>query len=152
MNEYLKSKFKLWLQANGATILPTTNEFESIRFKGSEVGVIYTSGRFSGWYAKNALDCFNKKIKWDGRPISHGRSSAYKKDKIKLLKRDGTCCFLCGKELNDDITVEHLIALVSGGKNDVSNMVLTHYECNKELTTKPIYEKVRMAIERRLKM
>jgi 5-methylcytosine-specific restriction endonuclease McrA len=83
------------------------------------------------------------------RPISYGRSSAYKKEKINLIKRDGTCCFLCGKELEDDITVEHLISLVSGGKNDISNMVLTHYVCNNELTTKPIYEKVKMAIERR---
>jgi len=145
------SKFKIWLESNGGTILPKTNEYELVRFKGSEIGVIYNSGKFSSDYARNALDCFNKNKKWDGRPISYGRSSAYKKEKIRLIKRDGTCCFLCGKELEDDITVEHLIALVAGGKNDISNMVLTHYVCNAELTTKPIYEKVKMAIERRLK-
>lgn len=145
-------KFRSWLQSNGATILPQTNEFELIRFKGSEVGVIYKSGKYSGEYAKNTVDCFNKGNKWSGRPISYGRSSAYKKEKVRLIKRDGTCCFLCGLELGDDITVEHLIALVAGGKNDISNMVLTHYECNQELNTKPVYEKVQMAIEKRLKL
>jgi len=144
-------KFKLWLESNGGTILPKTNEYELVRFKGSEIGVMYKSGKFSGDYAKNTIDSFKKGKKWNGRPVSYGRSSAYKKEKIALIKRDGTCCFLCGKELDDDITIEHLLALVAGGKNDVSNMVLTHYICNSELSTKPIYEKVKMAIERRLK-
>lgn len=142
-------KFKLWLESNGGTVLPKTNPFELVRFKGSEVGVVYTTGKFSGEYAKNTLDCFKKGKKWDGRPINYGRSSSYRKEKINLIKRDGTCCFLCGKELEDDVTVEHLVPLVAGGKNDISNMALTHYACNNELSTKSVFEKVKMAIERR---
>jgi hypothetical protein len=59
-------KFKLWLESNGGTMLPKTNYFELVRFKGAEIGVIYTSGKFSGEYARNTLDCFNKGKKWDG--------------------------------------------------------------------------------------
>lgn len=37
--------------------------------------------------------------------------------------------------MGDDITVEHLIALSCGGKNDLSNMVLAHQKCNQEVQT-----------------
>jgi hypothetical protein len=144
-------KFKKWLLTNGAEILPPTNQWEVVRFKGSEVGVVYTSGKTSNMYTAEAVSAYVRNKKWDGRPINIGRKNDYKKEKVALLKRDGCKCFLCQEELGDDITVEHLIPLVSGGKNLLSNMVLAHEKCNHELGVKPLNEKVNMVIEYRLK-
>lgn len=52
--------------------------------------------------------------------------------------------------MGDDITVEHLIALSCGGKNDLSNMVLAHQKCNQEVRNLPISEKVKVAIKNRI--
>jgi hypothetical protein len=62
-----KKKFNIWLQQNGAEILPISNEYEEIRFKGSEIGVKYKSGKYSNEYAKNAFYCYSNGKKWDGR-------------------------------------------------------------------------------------
>ena len=52
--------------------------------------------------------------------------------------------------MGDDITVEHLIALSCGGKNDLSNMVLAHQKCNQAVLNLPISEKVKVAIKNRI--
>jgi len=141
--------FREWLLLQGAEILPKTNEYESLRFKGKEVGVVYTSGKTSNNYTIHAIKCFLKKQTWDGKPINVGRNSGYKKEKAKLIIRDGLDCFYCGLPLCDDITVEHLQPLVSGGKNTLSNMVLAHEKCNQEAGILTIVEKVRLAINKR---
>lgn len=142
-------KFKEWLVARGCEILPTTNDYEALRFKGSQIGVVYTSGRVNSPYTGRAITCFQTGKGWDGAPTRTGRYPGYKKQKIELLKRDGTRCFYCGKELGDDITVEHLIALSCGGKNELSNMVLAHQHCNQAVGNMPIVEKVKFAIKKR---
>ncbi len=143
-------KFKDWLKQHGAEILPTSNEYESLRFKGSEVGVFYKSGKYSGEYALHAYNSFRRGKSWDGRPIKTGRKKIYVKEKKQLIKRDGTACFYCGNLLEDDITLEHLIPLTSGGKNILSNMVLAHEECNQKMGHKGINEKVNYAIKIRV--
>ena len=60
-----------------------------------------------------------------------------------LLARDGPDCFLCGKALGDDITVEHMLAQVHGGPSHPANLVLTHRECNLSLGSLPVMLKVR---------
>jgi hypothetical protein len=144
--------FSKWLQDRGCEILPTTNEYEVLRFRGKETGVFYTSGKTSNKYANNAYIAFKSNKKWDGGPVSVGRCSSYKKEKQILLVRDGFDCFLCGKPLGEDITIEHLIALSSGGKNVLANMVLMHQKCNSEVGNKPISEKVKMAILKRIQL
>jgi len=146
----MEDKFKLWLQQNGAEILPCTNEFELIRFEGSETGVKYKSGKYSNPYAQNAFICFTTGKKWDGRPLNVGRKANYKKEKEALVKRDGCHCFYCGKPLLDDITLEHLISLTSGGLNNLSNMVLAHEDCNNFMGHKPLNEKVNYALRMRM--
>jgi len=143
------TKFEKWLVSMGAEILPKTNEFEAIRFKGSKVGVLYKSGKVSNPYTEDAISCFKKNKKWNGKPVNVGRQNNYKKEKEKLIERDGTNCFLCGKPLLDDITLEHLIALSSGGKNNLSNMVLMHQSCNSEVSNIPINQKINIAIKYR---
>lgn len=146
----MESKFATWLQQNGAEILPNTNEYEEIRFKGSEIGVKYKSGKYSNEYAKNAYYCYSKGKKWNGRPISVGRKNTYVKEKREIIKRDGSDCFYCGNPLNEDITLEHLIPLTSGGLNNLSNMVLAHEECNHKMNHKHLVEKVNYALKTRL--
>jgi predicted DNA-binding protein (MmcQ/YjbR family) len=142
----MEDKFKIWLEQNGAEILPCTNEHELIRFKGSEVGVKYKSGKYSNKYAENAFLCYKNNKKWDGRPVSVGRQKNYIKEKKVLLNRDGSDCFYCGKPLLFDITLEHLISLVSGGPNTLSNMVLAHEKCNNQMQNKGVAEKVSFAL------
>ena len=142
-------KFNKWLTNNGAEILPTTNEWEQVRFRGKEVGIIYKSGKFSNKYAEDTYIAFKENKSWDGRPIKTGRRSSYKKQKVSLIKRDGDRCFFCNKKLGDDITVEHLLSLTSGGKNTLGNMVLAHEKCNQYAENKTVVEKVNIAIKNR---
>lgn len=139
-------KFQKWLEQKGVEILPTTNEYESLRFKGREVGVIYKSGRVSNSYTKAAITAYKENLPWNGAPIKVGRHKGYKKEKAVLLERDGTKCFMCEKEMGEDITLEHLVPISAGGKNTYSNMVLMHEKCNQELSNSPLYIKIKLII------
>lgn len=152
LRKYTKEGFTRWLKSHGCEILPATNEYESVRWKGKKVGVIYTTRATSGKYASEALLCFLTKKVWHGGPQSTGRSNNYKKHKSQLLDRDGSLCFYCHKELGEDITVEHLIELNQGGKNTLGNMVLAHKDCNNETQRMTVVEKVRLSINNKLKM
>lgn len=143
-------KITKWLIDRGVEIIPCTNDFELLRFRGSEIGVIYKSGKVSNKYTANTISCYRNNKKWDGKPINTGRNNSYKKQKKILIIRDGANCFYCGKPMNNDITVEHLIALSSGGKNTLANMVLCHYECNQKVKNISINEKVNFAIKNRI--
>ena len=148
----MEDKFKTWLQQNGAEILPSSSDYEEIRFKGSEVGVKYKSGKFSGKYASNAYYCYKRNKNWDGRPIRTGRKNSYIKEKREIIKRDGSACFYCGNLLEDDITLEHLIPLTAGGLNNLSNMVLAHEECNHKMNHKKLVDKVSYALKTRVEL
>jgi len=149
----MEDSFRKWLEGYGCEILPPTNQYESIRWKGKEVGVIYTSNKTNGKYANEAIKAFySKKNNWTGGPIKTGRQNTYKKQKTKLLVRDGSKCFLCHTELGEDITVDHLIPLVQGGKNELSNMVLMHEQCNFDCGCKTVVEKVKMSVDNKIKI
>ncbi|MGV6816146.1 MAG: HNH endonuclease [Thiotrichales bacterium] len=143
-------RFRNWLTNQGCEILEPTNEYELIRWKGSSTGVIYTSGKCSGPYAKTAIACWKGGKKWNGAPKSTGRKGSYRREKELLLDRDGCDCFYCGKPLEDDVTVEHLLSLSAGGKNTLGNMVLAHGDCNQEAHNLTLAAKVKMAIRKRL--
>lgn len=145
-------KFKKWLEQQGCEILQPTNQYELVRFKGKEVGILYTTGSTNGKYASDAIKSFstNGLHKWDGAPVSTGRQNSYRKEKKQLLARDGTKCFYCGEELGEDITLEHLIALAGGGSNTLSNMVLAHEKCNQNANTMPVYKKMEVAVMTRI--
>lgn len=145
------AKFKIWLSERGCEILPPTNQYEAVRFKGRETGIVYTTGKTNGRFTTEAVRAFQTGGKWNGAPVSTGRHPGYRKEKARLLERDGSRCFFCGEELGDDITVEHLISLNRGGLNQLSNMVLAHSRCNQEAGTLPIYQKVEIAIRNRTK-
>lgn len=144
-------KFIKWLTDRGAEILPATNEYELIRFKAREVGVLYKSGKTSNNYTQHTIECFKKNKAWWGKPKQVGRKSNYQKEKRHILERDGKACFYCGELMKvKDISLEHLIPLSMGGKNELSNMVLCHESCNNEVGNMPIYKKVDFAIKKRV--
>lgn len=48
-----------------------------------------------------------------------------------LRERDGTCCYLCKRELDvDQSCIEHIIPIVHGGENEPHNIALACYTCN----------------------
>lgn len=128
-------KFKHWLMSKGCEILPTTNDYEALRFKGAQVGVLYKSGRFNSPYVGRAINAYQTNTGWDGAPPKTGRHPGYKKEKFHLLQRDGSKCFFCGKEMGSSL----------------SNMVLAHESCNQLASNLPIYQKVEMALKNRTK-
>lgn len=143
------AKFKEWLSQRGCEILPTTNQYETLRIKGKEIGILYNTGKTNGSFMNIAIQAFKAGKKWDGSPIKTGRHAGYRKEKAQLIERDGTRCFYCGQEMEEDITIEHLIALSCGGKNSLSNMVLAHQKCNQDAHNLPVSEKVKIAINNR---
>ncbi len=147
--EFNLEKFTKWLKQGGVEILPNTNEYELVRFKGKQVGVIYKSGKYNTDYTGNALFCYKSGNSWNGAPISTKRKN-YIKKKEQLLERDGDKCFYCNLELVEDITAEHLIELTQGGKNNLANMVLSHEKCNSDVQGFSVVEKVNLVIQNRM--
>jgi len=64
-----------------------------------------------------------------------------------LLDRDGNCCFYTNKEMTEDeMSIEHLIPLSKGGKNNIDNLVLCIEEENQKMADKPLIEKINYKI------
>ena len=61
-----------------------------------------------------------------------------------LVERDGSDCWLCGDDLGDDMTVEHLHPRALGGGNELANLVLCHDRCNKLMGHNPKAVKLEM--------
>ena len=147
MNAKEIDKFRGWLVAQGAEILQPTNEFEVLRFRARKgTGVIYTSKRgysVSGPLVTDAYTCMKEAKPWDGkgRPTKRAQGSFRKR---QLLDRDGDCCFYCGRELGDDMTVEHLVAVNQGGPDRLENLVLAHQQCNQEAGSMAVIEKIKL--------
>jgi len=145
-------QFIKYLKSNGAEILSVSNGYELLRFKGQSVGVIYNSGKTSGKYCNQSIKDYKSRKKWTGAPTKVKRKGSYSKEKRQLLKRDGNLCFYCIKDLNNDITLEHLISIIAGGSNKLGNMVLAHEKCNHDAGNKPLVDKIQTRIINLLKI
>ncbi|MEX2964579.1 HNH endonuclease [Microbulbifer sp. TYP-18] len=148
LSERRINKFTKWLAAQGAEMLPTTNEYEVLRFRCSlGVGVIYRTKQgkhsVSGPLVTEALNAYSKGRKWAGKGKSTKRTYCSRR-KQQLLNRDGNECFYCGQPLGSDVTEEHLVALNQGGPNRLENLVLAHKPCNLKAGNLPVMEKVRL--------
>lgn len=52
-------------------------------------------------------------------------------EKKQILKRSYGICACCGRKLNlKSMTVEHIIPLIRGGKNEMENLIALCYDCN----------------------
>lgn len=51
--------------------------------------------------------------------------------KIKLARKRGQRCYICGEHFNlDQLTIDHFIPLADGGTWDMSNLKLACRRCN----------------------
>ena len=46
------------------------------------------------------------------------------------FSQQGGMCSICGEPLGDDYTFDHIIPMIAGGENVVSNLSLVHMKCN----------------------
>ena len=50
--------------------------------------------------------------------------------KATLKQRDGDSCGICGRPLDYDETIDHIIEQADGGTDHISNLRVTHGRCN----------------------
>jgi len=141
-------EFKRFLQAAGAEIIEPTSIFEVLRFKANgTVGVVYQNqhGVITKFFneAEKALQAFQNNKPYSANEVSKRVKRNYILN--TLLKRDGTDCFYCGKEMKEgQETIEHLFSINQGGRNHIANLALAHYECNRQASHMPVVEKVKL--------
>jgi 5-methylcytosine-specific restriction endonuclease McrA len=123
MTSKTKTIFKTidnYLDAIGADIIENSNNpYELVRFVANEIINIQSEKR------------------------------KFLKDKFydKLIERDGNICFYSGKEMTkEDASIEHLIPLSKGGKNNLDNLVLCLKSENEKMANLPLIEKIKYKI------
>lgn len=57
----------------------------------------------------------------------------YKDHYQALLIRDKWICGICSKKIKDywQLSIDHILARMNGGTNDIENLQLAHKECNR---------------------
>lgn len=147
MNKKKIENFKKFLSAHGAEVLTETNKYELVRFKANgKVSVIY-EGKRGISFVGEAEAAHNKfenigKADWSV-DIKRSRKNLGVKERT-LLERDGNKCFYCGEEIMDEhMSVEHLLALIHGGNNHISNLVLAHKSCNQKVGHMSVIDKIK---------
>jgi hypothetical protein len=141
-------KFKEFLVNSGVEFLVTTSEWEVLRFRANgAIGVVYNNKRSDFTFvneAQKAYDAFMNNREYSNKIFIHKRQRASVLMR-SVIERDGSQCFYCGKALkDDDMTIEHLLSISSGGSNHLSNLAISCKPCNSEAGRLPIVEKVKL--------
>ncbi len=139
-----------YLDAIGVNIIENSNNsYELARFiVNEEICVIYQGKK--GLSGNNHLA--NKIIEnFYAKKIINIQSEKRKslKDKFynKLIERDGNICFYTAKEMTrEDASIEHLIPLSRGGKNNLDNLVLCLKSENEKMANLTLIEKIKYKI------
>jgi len=77
------------------------------------------------WLERAAAELRQQRDPDNGKKVSRDKIVA------RLLVRDGSDCWFCGKHLGRDVTLEHLTPLALQGSWADNNLVLAHRACNK---------------------
>lgn len=176
--QFKMADFAAWLARNGAEVGTPTNPYEVIRYRAyhgnsrrAETHIVYAkeSGllTFTGASREHYVQfqtgaqmypqepVGNPPGGWmrpDGGPFrkdSQPRASAQDKRRQRLIDRDGSDCWFCGRPLGDDITFEHLVSKSDGGFNKLANLALAHAACNKRAGNLPLVKKIALRAEMR---
>lgn len=138
-----------FLEHGGASILTVTNPWEVVRFKTQRgTHVVYTNKQgnktYSDPYAREAYQAWIDRKPWIAKEKVARRSRRYLVAAIK--RRDGEGCFFCSDPFTEENpeTIEHLLAITSGGGNGIANLALAHEQCNMAAGNMSVMEKVRM--------
>lgn len=151
-------QFKAWLLSRGATIEPSTSEWELVRYRlPSAPGVqiiyrnkkerqTYTGTSFRDWEsAYHQVNNLVERVKIPSQPLNiRERSNARRELIVQLRKRDGDNCFYCTTDLFNgeiDPTIEHLIPKAHKGSNHIGNLVLACEPCNQRAGDLPLIQK-----------
>ncbi|MEC9017664.1 MAG: HNH endonuclease [Pseudomonadota bacterium] len=143
----------LVIEAGGEWLGPT-NPYELMRFRTVYgVGVVYSGKRGETWNAEavKARDHIQAG-KGSLAPVTVRGRRTGKATVEALIARDGDGCFFCGLSLEGDITVEHLVSIAHGGPNHISNLFLSHAECNRKAGHMAAPLKIAMRDEMRAKL
>ena len=136
--------FIQWLKDRGADVLAPMSQWEVIRFVANgETSVIYQrkDGRLT-WTGQGgaAWGAFKGRRQW--MPGKRVKRKGRKQHIEALVARDGQTCWYCGFLLEwEEMTVEHMVSLSSGGPNHLDNLVIACEPCNQEAHTKSVSEK-----------
>lgn len=143
-----------FLEHGGAALLPVTNPWEVVRFKTPRgTHIVYTNKQnkkaYSDEHAREAYHAWIHGKPWVAKEKTSRRSIRYLIEAIK--NRDGEGCFFCCNPFTAENpeTIEHLLALTSGGSNAIANLALAHEECNMKAGSLSIMEKIRMREQQR---
>lgn len=162
--QFKTADFLAWLARNGAEIGTPTNRYEVVRYRAYETGARKAATHIV--YAKET-----GLLTWTGSSMDHYRvflaggalpdrampadqpvaaspasetSGVTARRRKRIMQRDGSDCWFCGKPLGDDETLEHLVPQSRGGGNDSANCVLAHAVCNQKAANLSLSEKVEL--------
>lgn len=169
--------FAAWLARNGAEVGTPTNPYEVIRYRAyhgdskraethivyaKETGLLTFTGASREHYILFATgaempqpSAGNPPSGWvrpDGGPFrkdAQPKATAQAKRRQRLIDRDGSDCWFCGRPLGEDITFEHLVPKSDGGFNKLANLALAHAACNKRAGNLPLVKKIELRAEMR---
>lgn len=147
--------FRVFLRQRGAEILPSTNEYEVLRFRtigAVGVSVLYrkrSGGQTATGETERALSAFFGRGRWTPGVVAPQKPRRALSHRIEMLRRrDGDACFYCGAELSfedrDAFVIEHLCPRSLGGPDHVSNLALAHRLCEVGAGALSVAEKVRL--------
>ena len=87
--------------------------------------VFKAPGRCRGYYPYDVDDTVGR-----GK-IKAGRKKYSKEERRMVYNRAGGCCKLCGQRLLlEDMTLDHIVPLSMGGRDELGNLQAAHRECN----------------------
>lgn len=82
-------------------------------------------GRCRGYYPYDVDDTAGR-----GK-IKAGRKKYSKEERKMIYDKVGGCCKLCGQGLLlEDMTLDHIVPLSMGGRDELGNLQAAHRECN----------------------
>lgn len=155
-----RARFARWLNHNGATLLmPDIMQHEVLVFlwvrrDGKQVTerVSIDPRNSNRVNVSKAVIEFLTAFRTGRAVLLSGSFSRLKIDnKVEaitaIIKRDGFCCFYCGKtaeEVGEQLTIEHFVAISHGGTNHLDNLALACKSCNVKAGNLSVAEKIRI--------
>jgi len=147
--------FNEYLDLIGVEQVERTSDWEEARFIANNiVCVVYKNKKGNYSFSNETTEKVYNAYR-EGRRIniqSIKRKNLSDKFKQKLFERDGDKCFYSGKKMTqEEASIEHLIPLCKGGKNNIDNLVLCFEEENQKMADKPLIEKINYKINNNTK-
>lgn len=88
------------------------------------------SKRACAWAKANPEKVIEYTHRRRARLAGNGGDGFTKADKELQLRSQKGLCWWCGKEMDKDVTIDHIVPIKRGGPHDPRNIVLAHRSCN----------------------